>query len=306
MNQECSKFEDRTRGIWSAIFEILLKKIFKVLVCKSPNLYVSATDLMAVNVMVTGIHDACLSYFIKKFSDHGYHNFFVDIGANIGLVSCEIGNHFDKVVMYEPNLDCFPVLELNAKRSIKVPYEAIPAALSSRSGKSALNIPVHNNGGAFISDFHNSYNENELAAKDGFDKYETLNYSVSAIRTLNARAEFKRLFCDFEKSKFFRGIIKIDTEGYEQFIIENLLNQIPKNISCVIFFESWQEGLNFENTFEHSGRILEFYKVSSYPNFNPKDSIINKFKKLIFSKRSYTFDSFSCGDSVGNFAIIVK
>ncbi len=75
-------------------------------------------DSISLGALSDGIHEPDTTSLIKSFADGGYDNFLIDIGANIGLISCQTANNFSEVHMYEPNPLCCHVLAVNSKISI--------------------------------------------------------------------------------------------------------------------------------------------------------------------------------------------
>jgi hypothetical protein len=89
--------------------------LLKYLTKKSAGLFLRGGDLISIGVLSEGIHEPDTSELIKIFADGGYNNFLIDIGANIGLISCQTAEKFSEVHMYEPNPLCCHVLAVNKK-----------------------------------------------------------------------------------------------------------------------------------------------------------------------------------------------
>lgn len=66
---------------------------------------------------------------------------FYDIGANVGIYSCLVGNKLDsgKVVAFEPTPDTFSVLKRNVERN-NIDAELFKVALSSENGTARMSI----------------------------------------------------------------------------------------------------------------------------------------------------------------------
>ena len=71
-------------------------------------------------------------------------NLAIDIGANIGLISCQCGHLFGEVHMYEPNPIILKILEANSMLSLDENYTIHPYALSDNEGFTDLTIPKSN------------------------------------------------------------------------------------------------------------------------------------------------------------------
>ena len=103
-------------------------------------------------------------------------------------------------------------------------------------GKYNLKIPKHNFGGAFLEE-NNEYSDETLLEKDGFHVNEIHNYITTEINIESGDFLNENVFNEFKKE--YKGVVKIDVEGYELQILELILNTI--NVSkVVIIFENWQ------------------------------------------------------------------
>ena len=87
----------------------LLEKITK----KSTNLFVRGGDKISRNALAFGRHEVDTEELIKAYRENGYNNFLLDIGANIGLISCLTGDGFEKIFCYEPNPQVYRILQTN-------------------------------------------------------------------------------------------------------------------------------------------------------------------------------------------------
>jgi methylmalonyl-CoA mutase cobalamin-binding subunit len=65
--------------------------------------------VVARNLFVFGKYEVDTEELIKAYRANGHDNFWLDIGANIGLTSCLTENGFDRIFYYEPN----PLITLN-------------------------------------------------------------------------------------------------------------------------------------------------------------------------------------------------
>ena len=164
-----------------------------------------------------------IDYYTKK----GYQNFFIDVGANIGLTTILNWKKFDNLYCFEPNDLVFNILKTNIAISCdKEKVKLFNVGLGLKRGKYTLKVPKHNFGGAFIK-------ENNLQYQ--FDKAENhidVQVNIESEDFLN-----ENIFNTFKAEH--KGIVKIDVEGYELEVLELIVRTIHVN-KVVIIFENWQ------------------------------------------------------------------
>ena len=170
-------------------------------------------------------------YSVKK----KYHNFFIDIGANIGFTTIQNHDKFDQIFCFEPNEIVYNILKSNTKLHCNIDkVNLFNVGLGSVKGSYELKIPKHNFGGAFVEE-NNRYDINTLLNKDGFNSYSEKDFLIENIVIEDGEYLKNKVFSKLNKSS--KGVIKIDVEGYEMQIIDLIL----KNINChslVIIFEN--------------------------------------------------------------------
>lgn len=204
-------------------------------------------DHIYVTTHVTGRHEPALTELICHCTRYGYNDFLIDIGANIGLVACQSGHLFAETHLFEPNPLCVPILEVNTRITPGLQGCTIhPVGLGARDGIARLTIPNHNWGGAFIADSGNSYIDRTLAGKDGFPTLDDQNYHTVDIKVQEAGHALGTLLLSLQNRKRQRGIIKIDTEGYEQTILMALTRVMPAGTAAFIMLEDWDNSLDIK------------------------------------------------------------
>ena len=62
--------------------------------------------------IANGVYEPHIKFLIDYLAEKGYSDFLIDIGANIGLTSCQSGNSFKEIHMFEPNPDCVNILKV--------------------------------------------------------------------------------------------------------------------------------------------------------------------------------------------------
>lgn len=244
------------------IKERFMRKSFNLMTKKSMNIFVRGKDIGSVRPQIFGVHEERLTKFIEVTAQEGNSDFFIDIGANVGLSSCQNGSSFSKVICFEPNPLAANILKTNL--SICLPessYEVCEFALGEEDGSFDLYIPKHNWGGAFIKQ-DNQYPEDLLYKKDGFDAFDPKNYTVSNIKVKASKNVFSNIFSTLIEENLKKGVIKIDAEGYEELIISSIANNLPAQLDVVIVFENWNQKFDFNKVRNHfSGRDIVFKKL---------------------------------------------
>lgn len=223
---------------WRFISDLIKRKRFSNLTQSALPIFVKGDDNLA-GTMAVGYHEDYLVQFFKSNAAGGLNDFFIDIGANIGLISCQVGTQFKEVHMYEPNPLLVKILDVNTQIMLDDNANLYPFGLGSNEGTFELTIPKNNWGGAFINDIDNQYSQDSLVQKDGYLTYDSKNYLLMDIKVNNIVKEMNSLFCNLKARGLSRGCIKIDVEGYEEVIVAGLTKTIPDDFEVVLVCESW-------------------------------------------------------------------
>jgi len=246
-------------------------ELFKKITFSSLNFFFRPKDIISFGPCVSGSHEPFISDLINHASKSGFNNFLIDIGSNIGLTLCQSHLPFKEKFGFEPNPILFKVLEANVMLENISNLKLFNVGIGTDNNSSELIIPKHNWGGGFILDSGNSYELELIAKKDGFKSFDPNNYLRLPINIRSGAEIFSKIFIGLEKSNLTNGVIKVDTEGYEQTIIKELIKSLPKNFKLFIIFESWGD----------SGDLIDFLKEQKNQNY-----------KLFYSlKDSYYRDS---------------
>lgn len=175
--------------------------------------------------------------FIDNYTKKGYKDFFLDIGANIGLTTLSNWEKFDNLYCFEPNGLVFNILKTNIAISCDTEkVKLFNVGLGLKRGKYMLKIPKHNFGGAFIKE-NNEYTRTTLLEKESFHVEKDDNYIDAQVNIESEDFLNENIFNNFKAEH--KGIIKIDVEGYELQVLELILNTINTN-KIVIILENWQ------------------------------------------------------------------
>ena len=234
---------------WQGYLQYRLEKlrrgVFKRLAKRSLPLVFRGGDIIAQDPLANGYYEPEIKSLIDHFAQSGYGDFLLDIGANIGLSSCQSGMHFKTVHMFEPNPNCVDLLKINTRIALRgCRYTIHEYGLGANDETLQLNVPHDNWGGAFIKSSDNEYDEQTLLAKEGASTVDENAYDVVAVKIQNARRILTPLFQELASQNHTCGVIKIDVEGYEKFIIQEILATLPQDIKVAIIFENWMTNVD--------------------------------------------------------------
>ena len=259
---------------YSFLKKRFLYRVFRKLTRKSLPVFLRGGDLISEGPMIEGIWESCLTKFIENTAERGMSDFLIDIGANIGLTSCQNGKSFKKVYCFEPNPLCVNILKTNLAISLRNDdFTIFDFALGDDDGEFDLYVPKHNWGGAFVKD-GNEYADDVLGGKDGFEGINTDNYIVNTVKVKNSEVVFSDLFTSILEKKLYNGLIKIDVEGFERKVLLAIANTLPSSMNVTIVFENWDPSFDLIE-------IKNAFKNRSVSLLKLKRSIINTNKSKL-------------------------
>ena len=198
----------------TTLFDFLRYKfkyfLFKRLTSQSLPLFLRGKDIISCAPLVDGVHEKAITSLIDALSDEGFCDFLLDVGANIGLTSCQNGTAFKTVTCFEPNPLAANILKTNLAISLsKERFTVNEFALGDKEGDFELFVPKHNWGGAFVRSSSNTYPDELLAAKDAFESFDIDNYVVCSVSVKPAKETFSEIFSAFKKSGFQKVLSKL-------------------------------------------------------------------------------------------------
>jgi len=135
----------------------------------------------------------------KKFKRR--NRFAVEIGGHVGLWAVDICNNFDFVEIFEPVEEFRKCLHRNLKDRNIDNYKIQPFALGSKEQQTHIDIDPENSGNTHIN--HNSKTVVDVKKLDNFN-YDHVDF------------------------------IKIDTEGYEYFVLKGAEKTIKKHKPTIV------------------------------------------------------------------------
>lgn len=170
------------------------------------------------------------------------HRVCLDIGANVGLWSCELVEKFDKVIAFEPVQEFIECFRKNVKKTNYFMYEC---ALGNEESYINMNIVKGNTGHSHIDTNSRGKGKIPLKTLDSFN------------------------FNDID-------LIKIDVEGFEEEILLGAQQTIEKNLPVLVIEQQKHE---YKNAMEHlpSIKLLEKWGYRVVEQFN-KDWVLKSNK----------------------------
>jgi len=230
----------RKQNAWHRKLQNLKYSLFKRLTRQAMPVFVRGGDLISIQPMAWGAYEPEVVELIKHWTDSGFNDFFFDIGANIGLISCQVGHWFKHIHMFEPNPDCVSLLRINVRSLLRhQPFEIHPYALGAQKEQLTLMVPFGNWGGAFIASADNDYSPEVLAHKDGFANFDPAQYQAHTVQVESASQALSNLFTSLKAQGLRKGVIKIDVEGFESLVLKAIASTVPDDVELMVIFENW-------------------------------------------------------------------
>ena len=132
---------------------------------------------------------------------------FVDVGANNGLFTLSLAGHFNAIVAFEPFIDNVRLFEAALLENKIKNVEIHPCGLGNSDTLAALNLPPADN--------------------KGIGSFLPLQDAAHSVVVPIRRGD------DILK-QYIIGVIKIDVEGYEAFVLEGLRNLLSRDRPFII------------------------------------------------------------------------
>ncbi|HIF35736.1 MAG TPA: FkbM family methyltransferase [Candidatus Thioglobus sp.] len=253
-----SYFENVYKTLWIKRLIPILKRILK----DKPNFFLKINDVISHRPLIDGTYEPSLKALYTSLGRNGFNDFYIDIGANVGLSSALVSEEFKQFFLFEPNPLIFKILEVNSYLNFKSEsYHLFNYGLGSHDDNIVISIPRNNWGGGVVDSSDNHYDKSLLTGKDGFNKVDNNNYIKLNAEIKKTDKEIRKIMLSVKEQGLKSGVIKIDVEGFEEVVINGISSVIPDDFSVVIIFENWSKKFNLKGTINSFGNRIDAYKL---------------------------------------------
>ena len=153
---------------------------------------------MGFEVLIDGCWDLFLTGSIQSVSTKDRSPLFIDIGANLSLISNQMSYYFEQIIALEPKLSLWDY------------------GLDSKSESVILKMPECNLGGAFGKSSCNRLTSEEIINNQRGRIDITKSFDIS----IKSASDFFQSITDLCNNIHNRIVIKVDVEGIEEPIIQ--------------------------------------------------------------------------------------
>lgn len=228
---------------------------------------------------------------------------FLDIGANIGLVSVAMAGHVGKIICIEANPLVCNILRVNLALNCS-DFAVHEYALGATASTATLHVPRKNLGGAFLLD-SNQYDLDQLARKDGYPCYSSENYLSQEV---NIRACAEALEA-IKTGHHASLLIKIDVEGLDQLVLQSAIKVFQtmfaaSTIAMVFESHDWASAQWLHEQTRQWGYEVYGLRVVHKPQI--RQPVLRRLCKLVVGERNEleftSLNELAPGSVVTNFA----
>lgn len=211
--------------------------LFRGITRKVSPIFFCGGDVMTTGPMVTGFHEPEVLHVLRFLAEAGFDKALVDVGANIGLMTYHSRDLFQSFHCYEPNPRIFHVLCANLFGWDPSRLHLHDFGIGAQDSTAVLTIPLHNQGGAFITGDANAYGEDILHDR----KHSMGGVQRVEVMVRRGRDVFADIFRATPRGDF---VLKIDTEGFERTVIAEMVAAMPERARIAIVFENLEPTLD--------------------------------------------------------------
>ena len=215
--------------------------------------------------------------FVKKISEvinHSKRYNFIDIGANTGLITRSILNNLSNIensFLVEPDQDNLFCLKKNLDNFKNINISEF--ALDITDGKKKLFIDKNNKGNLSFNFEMMKLKENKLSFMNSEDNYKIVNCRS----TVNYFNEIKNNL---------KNVIKIDVQGYDENIFQEIPEQVLYNTDILIMEITPLKTKTFDKK-KFFSKLSCFKKII---NFNNEKISTDQLSLLIDKKSGQSYD----------------
>ena len=243
---------------------------FKLITNLSLGKYVYSYDGLKI-YLPKNIRDVTFRYVVSGFYVNDYANkietteknfYFIDIGSNIGYytLKASINNNCKQTISIEPNYKIIKYLKKNLKINSKTKYSIYNYAISKNNGKSKFFVNEVDSGSSSLKNYN----------KNSFKRIYVSNKNYTFFNKLSSKILKNEI-------KIF---VKIDTEGFDIQVLDELKRSILFNKIFNIYIETLNTKKNINNL---KKKLKNFSLIKKNPIIdNLKD---NRLVDLEFEKK---------------------
>jgi len=201
---------------------------------------------------------------IDELSEKNVKYNFIDIGANTGLLTKSLLNNLDnikKAFLIEPNEDNFFCIKNNL--SIYENVEMFNFALDINDGTNKLYIDKNNKGNLSFKYEMMTLKEDKLSFMNSEENYEIVNCK-----------SIKNFFNEINDENL--NIIKIDVQGYDENIFQEIPDNVLKNTAILIIEITPLKTKKFDLD-KFNSKLKIFSKFTNFKGASINFNEINKF-----------------------------
>lgn len=236
------------RNIINPFIKKILHKYAKHYILKKnyEQLVVYSHDTVSTEINLDGIYEKDFLFYLKKFLKKKYdleNETVLDVGAYIGNHSIFFSKIFNEVLSFEPHPISYEILKINSKNYNNIKLYNL--GCSDENREAFLRLKHTNIGG---SDISNGTHERD--------------HPIKLIKLDDVLFDYNKKI----------GLIKIDTEGHEENVINGSVELLKKNKPVIVM-----ELKNFNNYEEPN--VIKKLRTIGYSNFFELEKKV-KFDKL--------------------------
>ena len=208
---------------------------------------------------------------IKDLTDKNVNYNFIDIGANTGVLTKSLLNNLDHIksaFLIEPDQDNFFCLKNNLSKYKNV--QIFNFALDTQDGEKKLFIDKNNKGNLSFNYEMLTLKEDKLNFMNSPDNYEIVNCK-------SVKNFFNEINNEINNEN--KNIIKIDVQGYDETIFQEIPENILKNTEILIIEITPLETKKFDLD-KFNSKLKIFSKYTNFENDPITLDQINKFVNM--------------------------
>ena len=212
---------------------------------------------------------------IKDLTDKNVNYNFIDIGANTGLLTKSLLNNLDHIksaFLIEPDQDNFFCLKNNLYKYKNA--QIFNFALDTKDGEKKLFLDKNNKGNLSFNYEMMTLKEDKLNFMNSPDNYEIVNCK-------SVKNFFNEINNEINNEN--KNIIKIDVQGYDETVFQEIPENILKNTEILIIEITPLKTKKFDLD-KFNSKLKIFSKYTNFENDLITLDQINKFVNMSYGE----------------------